>query len=625
MTTSEPSLDAGAGCLPFTEEELSRLAGQIYASIGQPPHLGAPAATDVPADLPTSEAPVGGSPPVPTAAGFDEPPISESAGAVSPPTFGTAGVLALPTLRPVPGLVPSAPPATVPGSSATVPAERSGIRAADRRSAAPSSPTAGIFPHQQDFAALPDLGRVGEPWGPALPHTGQHPDPPAAVSIAAPPAFPAARQGVHFVCEPDRFALPDLGAVPAGAHPVFDVETLRKDFPILGETVNGRPLVWFDNAATTQKPQAVIDRLAYFYAHENSNIHRGAHELASRATDAYEDARGTVRRFIGASQDSEIVFVRGTTEAINLVAQSWGRTHLGEGDEILITHLEHHANIVPWQMLAQQTGAVLKVAPVDDRGNLLLEGFTALLGPRTKLVAATHVSNALGTVTPVKEIVELAHRAGARVLIDGAQSVPHIPIDVRELGADFFVFSGHKIFGPTGIGVLYGTAEVLEEMPPWQGGGNMIADVTLERSIYQGPPDKFEAGTGNIADAVGLGEALRYVERVGIERISAYEHTLLEYATPRLADIPGLRLVGTADHKASVLSFVLAGHDEIEVGKALNEEGIAVRAGHHCAQPILRRLGLEQTVRPSLAFYNTVQEVDALVDAVRRIAASPGA
>jgi cysteine desulfurase / selenocysteine lyase len=620
MTTSEPSLDAGAGCLPITEEELSRLAGQIYASIGQHPDLGSRAPTDALPSAPISEAPVGGVPPAPTAAGFDVPPIPESAGAVSPPTFGTPGVLALPTLRPVPGLAPSAAPATVPGSSATVPAERFGIRAADRRSAAPSSPTPGIFPHQQDFAALPDLSRVGEPWGPALPHTGHHPDPPAVGADRV-----TARKGSYFVREPDRFALPDLGVVPSGAHPVFDVETLRKDFPILGETVNGRPLVWFDNAATTQKPQVVIDRLAHFYAHENSNIHRGAHELASRATDAYEDARGTVRRFIGASQDSEIVFVRGTTEAINLVAQSWGRTHLGEGDEILITHLEHHANIVPWQMLAQQTGAVLKVAPVDDRGNLLREGFTALLGPRTKLVAATHVSNALGTVTPVKEIVELAHRAGARVLIDGAQSVPHIPIDVRELGADFFVFSGHKILGPTGIGVLYGTAEVLEEMPPWQGGGNMIADVTLERSIYQVPPNKFEAGTGNIADAVGLGTALRYVERVGIERISAYEHTLLEYATPRLADIPGLRLVGTADHKASILSFVLAGHDEIEVGKALNQEGIAVRAGHHCAQPILRRLGLEQTVRPSLAFYNTTQEVDVLVDAVRRIAASPGA
>jgi cysteine desulfurase/selenocysteine lyase len=616
-TTNEPSLDAAAGCLPITEEELTRLAGQIYSSIGQHPDLGSRSPTDAFPSAATSEARVGGSPLAPSAAGFDIPPVPEPAGAGSAPTFGTPGVLGLPALRPVPGLAPSEPSAAVPGSSATVPGERAGIRAADRRSAAASSPTPGIFPHRLDFAALPDLGRVGQPWGPALPHTGAQPDPPAAA--------PAARQGVHFVGEPDRFALPDLGVVPAGAHPVFDVETLRKDFPILGERVNGRPLVWFDNAATTQKPQVVIDRLGYFYAHENSNIHRGAHELAARATDAYEDARGTVARFIGAGQDCEIVFVRGTTEAINLVAQSWGRTHLGEGDEILITHLEHHANIVPWQMLAQQTGAVLKVAPVDDRGNLLLDRFTDLLGPRTKLVAATHVSNALGTVTPVRQIVELAHRAGARVLIDGAQSVPHIPIDVRALGADFFVFSGHKVFGPTGIGALYGTAEVLQEMPPWQGGGNMIADVTLERSIYQVPPNKFEAGTGNIADAVGLGEALAYVERVGIDRIAAYEHTLLEYATPRLAEIPGVRLVGTAEHKASVLSFVLNGHDPVEVGKALNQEGIAVRAGHHCAQPILRRLGLEQTVRASLAFYNTRQEVDVLVAAVRQIASSPGA
>jgi cysteine desulfurase/selenocysteine lyase len=613
-TTNEPSRDAAAGCLPITEEELTRLAGQIYSSIGQHPDLGSRAPTDAFPSAPTpcaatSEAPVGGFPLAPTAAGFDIPPVPEPAGAGSPPTFGTPGVLGLPALRPVPGLAPSA-------SSARVPGERAGIRAADRRSAAASSPTPGFFAHRLDFAALPFLGRVGAPWGPALPHTGAQPDPPAAAATA--------RQGFHFVGEPDRFARPDLGVVPAGGHQVFDVQTLRRDFPILAERVNGRPLVWFDNAATTQKPQVVIDRLGYFYAHENSNIHRGAHELAARATDAYEDARGTVRRFIGAGQDCEIVFVRGATEAINLVAQSWGRTHLGEGDEILITHLEHHANIVPWQMLAQQSGAVLKVAPVDDRGNLLLEGFTDLLGPRTKLVAVTHVSNALGTVTPIRQIVELGHRAGARVLVDGAQSVPHIPIDVRALGADFFVFSGHKVFGPTGIGVLYGTEEVLAQTPPWQGGGNMIADVTLERSIYQVPPNKFEAGTGNIADAVGLGEALRYVERVGIDRIAAYEHALLDYATPRLAEIPGLALVGTAEHKASVLSFVLAGHDEIEVGKALNREGIAVRAGHHCAQPILRRLGLEQTVRASLAFYNTHQEVDVLVDAVRRIASSPG-
>lgn len=404
------------------------------------------------------------------------------------------------------------------------------------------------------------------------------------------------------------------------SYEVFDVNAVRADFPILRETVNGKPLIWFDNAATTQKPQAVIDRLSYFYAHENSNIHRAAHELAARATDAYEDARDTVRRFLGAPRSEDIVFVRGTTEAINLVAYAWGGKHLGPGDEIVITHLEHHANIVPWQLIAKKTGAILRVAPVDDAGNLLLGEFEDLLSPRTKLVAATHVSNALGTVTPVHDIVELGHRYGARVLIDGAQSIPHIPIDVQSLGADFFAFSGHKIFGPTGIGALYGTAEALAETPPWQGGGNMIADVTLERSLYQEPPNKFEAGTGNIADAVGLGEALRYVERVGIERIAAYEHALLEYATPRLAEIPGVRIVGTADEKASVLSFVLAGHDPVEVGKALNSEGIAVRAGHHCAQPILRRYGLEATVRPSFAFYNTFEEIDVFIKAVRRIA-----
>ncbi|TDZ98307.1 family 2A encapsulin nanocompartment cargo protein cysteine desulfurase [Mycobacteroides salmoniphilum] len=420
-----------------------------------------------------------------------------------------------------------------------------------------------------------------------------------------------------------------LGGAPAAA-PIhedaraFDVASIRADFPILSETVNGKPLIWFDNAATTQKPQSVIDRLVHFYQHENSNIHRAAHELAARATDAYEDARGAVRKFLGAEADENIIFVRGATEAINLVAHAWGGKNLGHGDEIVITHLEHHANIVPWQQIAKKTGAVIKVAPVDDAGNLLLSELEDLVGPRTKLVAATQVSNALGTVTPAKQIVEIAHRYGARVLIDGAQSVPHLTVNLQELGADFFVFSGHKIYGPTGIGVLYGSEDALAETPPWQGGGNMIADVTLERSVFQGPPNKFEAGTGNIADAVGLGEALRYVERIGIDRIAEYEHALLEYATPQLAAIPGVRLVGTADHKASVLSFVLDGHEPVEVGKALNADGIAVRAGHHCAQPILRRLGLEQTVRPSFAFYNTFDEIDVFIDAVRRLAESGG-
>ncbi|MFM0013975.1 family 2A encapsulin nanocompartment cargo protein cysteine desulfurase [Paraburkholderia sediminicola] len=403
------------------------------------------------------------------------------------------------------------------------------------------------------------------------------------------------------------------------AHPPFDVNAIRRDFPILQERVNGRQLVWFDNAATTHKPQAVIDRLAYFYAHENSNIHRAAHALAGRATDAYEAARSKVQRFIGAASPEEIIFVRGTTEAINLIAKTWGVKHVGEGDEIIVSHLEHHANIVPWQQLVAQTGAKLRVIPVDDSGQILLDEYRRLLNDRTKIVSVTQVSNALGTVVPVREIVELAHRAGAKALVDGAQSVSHMRVDVQALDADFFVFSGHKVFGPTGIGVVYGKRAILEDMPPWQGGGNMIADVTFERTVFQPPPSRFEAGTGNIADAVGLGAAIDYVQRVGIENIARYEHDLLAYATSVLQPVPGVRLIGTARDKASVLSFVLKGYETEEVGQALNEEGIAVRSGHHCAQPILRRFGVEATVRPSLAFYNTCDEVDALVSVVRRL------
>jgi cysteine desulfurase/selenocysteine lyase len=435
----------------------------------------------------------------------------------------------------------------------------------------------------------------------------------AAVPAAAPANFYFLGAG------PDAAPASQVPAVSGGAHPPFDVHAIRRDFPILSERVNGRPLVWFDNAATTQKPQAVIDRLSYFYAHENSNIHRAAHELAARATDAYEGARETVRRFIGAASTEEIVFVRGTTEAINLVAKSWGARHIGAGDEIIVSHLEHHANIVPWQQLAAEKGAKIRVIPVDDSGQVLLDEYQRLLCDRTKIVAVTQVSNALGTVVPVKEIVELAHRAGACALVDGAQSVSHMRVDVREMNADFFVFSGHKIFGPTGIGVVYGKRDILEAMPPWQGGGNMIADVTFERTAYQGPPARFEAGTGNIADAVGLGAALEYVERVGIENIGRYEHGLLEYATRHMRPIPGVRLIGTARDKASVLSFVMEGRTTDEVGKALNQEGIAVRTGHHCAQPILRRFGLETTVRPSLAFYNTCEEVDRMVAVVRQL------
>ena len=402
----------------------------------------------------------------------------------------------------------------------------------------------------------------------------------------------------------------------------FDVNAIRRDFPILQERINGKLLAWFDNAATTHKPQSVIDRIAYFYAHENSNIHRAAHELAARATDAYESARSKVAKLIGAASSDEIIFVRGATEAINLIAKTWGVQNVHEGDEIIVSNLEHHANIVPWQQLAAATGAKIRVIPVDDSGQILLDEYAKLLNPRTKIVAVTQVSNALGTVVPVKEIVALAHQAGAKALVDGAQSVSHMRVNVQAMDADFFVFSGHKVFAPTGIGAVYGKRAILEAMPPWQGGGNMIADVTFEKTIFQAPPNRFEAGTGNIADAVGLGAAIDYVERIGIENIAQYEHDLLEYATHHLKPIKGVRLIGTAADKASVLSFVLNGYSTEEVGKALNEEGIAVRSGHHCAQPILRRFGVEATVRPSFAFYNTCDEIDRFIAVIRRLSAA---
>lgn len=410
-------------------------------------------------------------------------------------------------------------------------------------------------------------------------------------------------------------ALPDL-KLPRQQ---FDVASIRRDFPILRERVNGHPLIWLDNAATTQKPQSVIDRISYFYEHENSNIHRAAHELAARATDAYEDARTKVAHFLNASSSKEIVFVRGATEAINLVAQSWGRRHIGKDDEIVISWIEHHANIVPWQMLAAEKGARLRVAPVDDDGQILLDEYEKLLNPRTRLVSITQVSNALGTITPAHQMVQMAHRYGARVLVDGAQAVSHMPIDVQSLDCDFYVFSGHKVFAPTGIGVLYGKPDAFADAPPWQGGGNMIVDVTFEKTIYQPPPSRFEAGTGNIADAVGLGAAIDYLDRIGMANIAHYEHELLIYATKELLTIPGLRLIGTAKEKAGVLSFVLDGFRTEEVGAALNREGIAVRSGHHCAQPTLRRFGVETTVRPSLALYNSFEDIDALVAALRRL------
>ncbi|GAA5629490.1 cysteine desulfurase [Acinetobacter calcoaceticus] len=405
----------------------------------------------------------------------------------------------------------------------------------------------------------------------------------------------------------------------ANAAQPLDIQAIRRDFPILQERVNGRPLVWFDNAATTQKPQSVIDRIAYFYQHENSNIHRAAHELAARATDAYEHARNVVAHFIGAKSSKEIIFVRGTTEGINLIAKTWGEQNIGEGDEIIVSHLEHHANIVPWFQLTKKVGAKLRVIPVDDTGQIILEELLKLVNERTKLISITQVSNALGTVTPVAEVIKIAHAKGVRVLVDGAQSVSHMPTDVQAIDADFFIFSGHKVFGPTGIGAVYAKPEILETMPVWEGGGNMIQDVSFEQVVYQPVPNKFEAGTGNIADAVGLGAALEYVERLGIHNIARYEHELLEYGQHALSTVAGLRPIGTAKNKASVMSFTLAGYSTEQVGKALNQHGIAVRSGHHCAQPILRRFGVEQTVRPSLAFYNTTEEIDLLVSALHQL------
>jgi cysteine desulfurase/selenocysteine lyase len=408
-------------------------------------------------------------------------------------------------------------------------------------------------------------------------------------------------------------------AVPsAGARPL-DTTSIRREFPALNQRVHGKPLVWFDNAATTQKPQAVIDAISRYYAHDNSNIHRAAHTLAARSTDAFEGVRDKVQKFLGAATKNEIIFVRGTTEGINLVAQTYGRKYLQPGDEILLSTLEHHANIVPWQLIAKERGAVIRVIPVNDRGEVMLEQYQSLLGPRTKLVGLTQASNSLGTILPVTEMTQMAKRYGARVIIDGAQSVSHMPVNVQDIGCDFFVFSGHKIFGPTGIGVVYAREELQEIMPPWQGGGNMIKNVTFEETSYADPPAKFEAGTPNIADTVGLGAALDYVQRLGLSNIGKHEHFMLEYATERLLPINGLRLIGQAREKVSVISFVLKDRRTEDIGKLLDLEGIAVRAGHHCAQPSLHRYGVNATVRPSFAFYNTTDEIDHLVAAIKRI------
>jgi cysteine desulfurase/selenocysteine lyase len=402
-------------------------------------------------------------------------------------------------------------------------------------------------------------------------------------------------------------------------HGGLDIEKIRADFPILHQTVHGKPLVYLDNAATSQKPRVVIDAITRYYEGTNSNIHRGVHFLSEQATLEYEGARQTVQKFINAAYAHEIIFVRGTTEGINLVAQTYGRAQVRQGDEVLITAMEHHSNIVPWQILCDERGAKLRVAPINDRGELLLDEFAKLLGPRTKLAAFTHISNALGTINPVRQMVELAHRQNIPVLIDGAQAAPHMAVDVQALDCDFYTFSGHKVYGPTGIGVLYGKSALLNAMPPYQGGGDMISSVTFEKTTYNKLPYKFEAGTPDIAGVIGLGVALAYVNALGIENIAAHEHELLVYATEKLTAIPGVRLIGTAEEKAGVLSFVIEGVHPHDVGTILDQEGIAIRTGHHCSQPVMERFGIPATARASFAVYNTFAEIDALVRGIGKV------
>ena len=399
----------------------------------------------------------------------------------------------------------------------------------------------------------------------------------------------------------------------------FDLARVRADFPILKQKIHGKPLVYFDNGATSQKPQTVIDALARYYSAENSNIHRGVHSLSERATADYETARRKVRDFINAQSEKEIIFVRGTTEAINLVAQSYGRPFLKAGDEIIVSAMEHHANIVPWQMVCDQVGARLRVIPINHDGEIVMEEYERLLNERTKLVAVAHVSNALGTIVPVKQMISLAHKRAVPVLVDGAQAVPHLKVDVRDLDCDFYAFSGHKMFGPTGIGALYGRVELLEKMPPYQGGGDMISLVTFEKTHYNVLPYKFEAGTPHIAGVIGLGAAIDYLQALDWNQVSAHEHELLNYATEALGEIQPLRIIGTAKEKAGVLSFVLDHVHAHDVGTILDQEGVAVRAGHHCAMPVMQRFGVPATTRASFAFYNTVDEIDVLVKAVRRV------
>jgi cysteine desulfurase/selenocysteine lyase len=581
--------------------ELARLANQVLSRLPAGALGGGPATAGAPS----------------------APPSGLSHLAPSALSVGAGGISSSQSAPPTPGFAQALPIASAP------PPKESDLRTVPELFSqtfgfsAPLTPAAGADAGAGGGAApgfyFLDAALVRDVVPPGAPATPPAAIPSTAAATTAPPVSGAAPAEPAISSVATAPFNPELVPHAGDSRGIFDPVSIRRDFPILSERVHGRRLVWLDNAATTQKPNAVIERLTYYYEHENSNIHRAAHVLAARATDAYEGARDKVRRFLNAPSSREIIFTRGATEAINLVAQSWGRRNISAGDEILISWLEHHANIVPWQQLCSERGARLCVAPVDATGQVILEEYQRLLSPRTRLVAFTQVSNALGTITPAKEMVAMAHRQGATVLVDGAQAVSHMPVDVQALDCDFYCFSGHKVFAPTGIGALYGKADVLQAMPPWQGGGNMIRDVTFERTSYQPPPGRFEAGTGNIADAVGLGAAIDYVTALGLENVARYERELLVYATEALSRVPGLRIIGTSPEKAGVLSFVVDGVRTEDIGAALDQEGIAVRSGHHCAQPILRRFGLESTVRASLAPYNTTEDIDALCAVLLRL------
>ncbi|KMO18126.1 family 2A encapsulin nanocompartment cargo protein cysteine desulfurase [Methylobacterium indicum] len=641
MTTPEVGFPSGTPAELAHADLVGRLAREIY---GQGQAASAPVAPALPAGPQVPQA-LDAFPSAPASAGATPSGIEPGLSALGARSFG-------------------APPVGLPGVSGPSVAKPLGANSGpasanvlDLGAIAPVHPLSDpLRPKSLPEYAVPSLAEVaaGLPGGTDLYRqiAADHPRATAFAQAVAPalfsadpvraggtvvPSTPSAESDYYFLnpaparggkpaarprVEPSRHDGPAPRALALGSSPVaapFDVERVRRDFPALHQSVNGHRLVWLDNAATTHKPQSVIDATSEFYGRHNSNIHRAAHTLAARATDLFEGGREKTRRFLNAPSKDDIVFLRGTTEGINLVANSYGRAHIGPGDEIIVSTIEHHANIVPWQLLAQATGATIRVIPVNDRGEIIFEQYAALLSGRTKIVSVTHVANALGTVNPIAEIIALAHAYGVPVLVDAAQSTPHIPIDVQALDADFLVFSGHKVFGPTGIGALYGKSHLLEAMPPWQGGGHMIEDVTFTRTVYKGAPEKFEAGTPDIAGAVGLGAALDYLEGVGLPGIAAYEHDLLDYAQEGLSEVKGLRLIGTAREKASVMSFVIDGYENETVAHHLDRHGIAVRSGHHCALPALRRFGVDQSIRASLAFYNTREDVDVFLKALHTL------